>query len=163
MAGAGGGITGPLSERSVAGALLLLLGALALREAWRLASLREEMVAGAVVGDDTFPWLVGASLVAMGLHTLVLARWPGAHARFPAGAERRQVVGSAAALGAYYVVAPHLGYTLSTLVVGAALFRVMGGYRWPVAALIAGVTTGALYVVFKVWLVQPLPAGWLGI
>lgn len=152
-----------MNERRVAGGALLLLGALAVSEAWRLSALREEMVAGAVVGDDTFPWVVGAALIALGLHALLAARWPAAHPRFPAGAERRQLVASAGALAAYYVVTPYLGYTLATLVVGAALYRVIGRYRWPVATLMAAVTTGALYLVFRVWLVQPLPAGWLGV
>jgi len=39
----------------------------------------------------------------------------------------------------------------------------MGGYRWPLALLIGGVTTAALFLVFKVWLVEPLPTGWIGI
>jgi hypothetical protein len=141
----------------------MVLGALALSEAWRLSALREEMVAGAVVGDDTFPWLVGASLLAMGLYALLAARWPAAQARFPGGAERRQLVNSAATLAAYYVITPYLGYTVTTLVVATMLYRVMGRYRWPVAVAIAGVTTGALYVVFRIWLVQPLPLGWPGI
>ena len=61
-----------MGERGVAGAvLLLLLGTVALIEARRLATLREEMVAGAVVGDDTFPWVIGAALVLLGLYILV--------------------------------------------------------------------------------------------
>ena len=42
------------------GAVLLVLGALGIREARRLSLLRESLVAGAFVGDDTFPMLVGA-------------------------------------------------------------------------------------------------------
>ena len=151
-----------MSERRIVGVLLTLLGALALSEAWRLSALREEMVAGAVVGDDTFPWVVGIALVAMGLYALLLARWPAPAVRFPDGVARRQLLGSAGALAAYYVVTPVLGYTLATLVVGAALFRIMGGYRWPVVLLISAVTTGALYLIFRVWMIQPLPTGWVG-
>lgn len=152
-----------MNERRVTGGLLMLLGALALLEARRLAVLREETVAGAVVGDDTFPRIIGASLFLMGLYALFVARWPVRHVEFPAGAERRQLVTSAAALVAYYLVTPHLGYTVSTLVVSTGLYRAMGGYRWPVALLIGGVTTGMLHLVFRVWLVEPLPTGWIGI
>ena len=152
-----------MNERRVAGGVLVLLGVLALLEARRLAALREEMLAGAVVGDDTFPWIIGASLLLLGLYALFVARWPARNIEFPAGAERRQLVTSAGVLFAYYLVTPYLGYTVSTLVVSTGLFRVMGGYRWPVALLIGGVTTGALFFVFKVSLVEPLPTGWIGI
>jgi len=38
----------------------------------------------------------------------------------------------------------------------------MGGYRWPLALLLGGVATGLLYLMFRVWLLQPLPTGLLG-
>ncbi len=152
-----------MNERTVVGGALALLGGVSLFEAWRLAALREEMVAGAVVGDDTFPWIVGVSLLLMGLYTLFIARWPISHVRFPTGAERRQLLTSAGALAAYYIITPYLGYTLSTLVVSTGLYRVMGSYRWPVALLIGCCTTGALFLLFRVWLHEPLPTGWIGI
>jgi putative tricarboxylic transport membrane protein len=152
-----------VDERRITGGVLVLLGAVALLEARRLAALREEMVAGAVVGDDTFPRIIGVALLLLGLYLIFLARWPVRPVTFPAGAERRQLVGSAGALVVYYLITPYLGYTVSTLVVATGLYRAMGRFRWPVALLIAGVTTGALYLVFKVWLVEPLPTGWLGI
>jgi putative tricarboxylic transport membrane protein len=152
-----------VNERRIAGGILVLLGAVALLEARRLAALREEMVAGAVVGDDTFPRLIGLALILLGLYALTLARWPKAPVIVPGSMERRQLAGSAGALLVYYVITPYLGYTLSTLLVATGLYRVMGRYRWPVALLIGGVTTAALYLVFRVWLVEPLPAGWVGI
>jgi hypothetical protein len=39
----------------------------------------------------------------------------------------------------------------------------MAGYRWLAALVVGAVTTGALYLVFRVWLVEPLPTGWLGV
>jgi putative tricarboxylic transport membrane protein len=141
----------------------VLLGAIALIEARRLAGLREQMVAGAVVGDDTFPWIIGASLVVLGVYAFFVARWPETHVSFPTGPERRQLLTSGAMLAAYYVITPYLGYTLGTLIVSTGLYRAMGGYRWPVAVFIGGVTTGALYLMFRVWLHEPLPTGWLGI
>ena len=152
-----------MNERRVAGGILVLLGVVALIEARRLAALREEMVAGAVVGDDTFPWIVGAACLLLGLYALFVARWPVTHVSFPAGPERGQLLTSAGALAAYYVITPYLGYTLSTLVISTGLYRAMGGYRWPVALLIGGVTTGTLYLMFRVWLLEPLPTGWVGI
>ena len=152
-----------MNERTVTGGILLLLGAVAMIEARRLAALREEMVAGAVVGDDTFPWIIGASLFLMGLYAVLAARWPLPHVRFPAGAERRQLLVSGGTLFAYYAITPYLGYTLATLVVSTLLYRAIGAYRWPVAALAGAITTVALYLMFRVWLNEPLPTGWLGI
>jgi putative tricarboxylic transport membrane protein len=152
-----------VSERRVAGAVLTLLGGLALVEARRLSALREEMVAGAVVGDDTFPMILGVSLLLLGGYVLFLARWPASSISFPTGDVRRRIIASAAIFSGYYVITPYLGYTLSTLLASTTLFRTMGAYRWRVAFLMGIVTTGALYLMFRVWLLQPLPTGWLGI
>src|SRR5262245_30505250 len=121
--------------------MLTLLGLVVLVEARRLAALREEMVAGAIVGDDTFPWVIGGALLILGMYALLAARWPATRVSFPGGAERRQLITSVGALVAYYVLTPYLGYTVSTLLVSTGLYRAMGSYRWPVAALIGGVTT----------------------
>lgn len=152
-----------MNERRVAGYVLVLLGVLALIEARRLSGLREEMVAGAVVGDDTFPWIVGGSLVLLGLYALFVAPWPPGSVSFPLGVERRQLLTSIGALAGYCLITPYLGYTLSTLMTSTGLYRAMGGYRWPVAVLIGGLTTGTLYLMFRVWLLEPLPTGWFGI
>jgi putative tricarboxylic transport membrane protein len=152
-----------VNERRVAAGILLLLGVVALSEARRLSALREEMVAGAVVGDDTFPWIVGTSLLLLGLYALFAARWPATRVSFSSGAERRQLLTSAGALAAYCIITPYLGYTVSTLIISTVLYRAMGAYRWPVALVIAGVTTSALYLMFRVWLVEPLPTGFVGI
>lgn len=152
-----------MNERRIAGGAFVVLGVIALIEARRVAALREEMVAGAVVGDDTFAWIVGASLLLVGLHAFFIARWPVTRVSFPVGPERRQLLTSAGALAVYYVVTPYLGYTLSTLVISTGLYRAMGRYRWPAALLIGAVTTGALYLMFRVWLLEPLPVGWVGI
>jgi putative tricarboxylic transport membrane protein len=153
---------GSLSERTVAGAVLTLLGFVVLIEARRLAALREDMVAGATVGDDTFPWIIGGALLVLGVYALLAARWPAAHASFPGGTERRQLLASIGALTGYYILTPYLGYTVSTLAVSTGLYRAMGSYRWPTAALIGCITTGALYLIFRVWLQEPLPTGWVG-
>jgi hypothetical protein len=152
-----------VSQRLVSGGVLGVLGVLALWEARRLSALREEMVAGAVVGDDTFPLIVGVGLLLLAGYLVLLARWPEAHVTFPGGRQRRQVLWSGAALVGYYLLTPHLGYTLATLATASLLYRAMGGYRWRVALLLAGITTGALYLMFRVWLLQPLPTGRWGI
>jgi hypothetical protein len=152
-----------VGEQTVAGGVLMLLGGVALVEARRLAALREEMVAGAVVGDDTFPWVIGAALVLLGGYILVRAGWRGSPVTFPVGRARGQMLATAGMLAVYYVITPYLGYTIGTLVASAGLYRAMGRYRWTTAIVIGGITTAALYLVFRVWLHEPLPTGWLGI
>jgi putative tricarboxylic transport membrane protein len=120
------------------------------------------MVAGAVVGDDTFPWTIGASLVLLGLYVLFVASWSPAGVTAPMGVARRQLATTVGILTVYYVITPYLGYMLSTLVVSTGLYRAMGSYRWPVALAIGSATTAALYLMFRVWLHEPLPTGWAG-
>jgi hypothetical protein len=69
---------------------------------------------------------------------------------------------AAGTLVGYWLVVAWVGYTATTAAVAVVLFRTMGGYRWPVAASLAAVTTGVLYLMFRVWLLQPLPSGLLG-
>ena len=152
-----------MNERRLAGVILVVLGVLALREGYELFALRTDMLAGAVVGDDTFPLIVGGSLLLVGAYTLVLARWPIPPVNFPAGEVRHRMLGSAGALIGYFLIMPYLGYSISTLLGSMALFKIMGAYRWWVAILLSGLTTGALYLMFRVWLLQPLPGGWVGI
>jgi hypothetical protein len=151
----------PIGGR-VVGGVLALLGILSLWEGRRLYALRTQMVAGAVVGDDTFPLIVGVAMLLLGAHILLLARLPRVTVTLPDGEPRRQMILGAGVLAGYWVLLPVLGYTGSTALASVGLFRAMGGYRWPVTLLIAGVTTGALYLVFRVWLLEPLPSGLLG-
>ncbi len=141
----------------------MLLGILALLEARRLYTLRTTTVAGAVVGDDTFPMIVGLAFVLLGATAIVVAKLPSVRVSFPQGAVRHRMLGGAAVLIAYCTLVPYLGYTGSTAAGSAALLRAMGGYRWTTCLLLGGVATGVLYLLFRVWLLQPLPTGILGI
>ena len=147
--------------RKVVGGMLVLLGILSLWEGWRLHALRTQMVAGAVVGDDTFPFIVGAALVVLGASILFVAKPPQVKVARPSGEPRTRMLLGAGVLAAYWVIVPYLGYTVSTPRLHRALPR-HGRLPWPVALLLGGVTTGALYLVFRVWLLEPLPTGWLG-
>lgn len=150
------------TDGRIVGAILVVLGVLALREWRRLSVLRETLVAGAVVGDDTFPMIVGAALGVLGIYLLFAAPPPPARVTLPRGDVRARMLAGAVALVAYWVLAPWLGYTASTAVVSIALYRAMGAYGWPAAVLLGAVSTGVLYLLFRVWLLQPLPSGILG-
>lgn len=144
------------------GAVLVVLAAVSLVEARRLHHLRTNFVAGAVVGDDTFPMVVGVALALLGAYILAWARLPAVEAALPRAPVRGRMLAGGGLLVAYAVLVPVLGYTAATALVSVALFGGMGGYRWPVALALGAVTTGALYLLFRVWLLQPLPSGLLG-
>lgn len=152
-----------MSDRRVVGAVLVLLGIVAILEGRRLHALRTQMVAGAVVGDDTFPIVVGVALFLLGAAAAFYATVPAGHVTLPHGTARLRMLSGAGVLIGYWIILPYVGYTGSTALASIALYRAMGGYRWPIAVLLGGATTGVLYILFRVWLRQPLPAGWLGI
>ena len=150
-------------EGRVVGGTLVVLAILSLWEGWRLHALRTQMVAGAVVGDDTFPFIVGAALLLIGASILFVAKPRQMKIAWPHGEPRMRMILGAGVLAAYWIIVPYLGYTGSTALVSTGLFRAMSGYRWPLALLLGGATTGLLYLLFRVWLLQPLPTGVLGL
>ena len=150
-----------MNDVRVAGGVLVGLGGLALWEGVRLLALRTEMLAGAVVGDDTLPIIVGVALLVIGAYLLV-GPVQAVRPRFGTGGTGSRMAASAGVLVAYCAAMPHLGYTASTAVGAALLFRAMGAYRWPACLLLSAAVTGTLYLLFRVWLKQPLPIGLLG-
>jgi putative tricarboxylic transport membrane protein len=155
------GVSG--KDGRVMGAILLVLGAVALFEGQRLFALRTQMVAGAVVGDDTLPVIVGLAFVLLGGYFLLLFRRPASSVSFPKGPVRDRMLWSGVVLVVYCAAVPYLGYTLSTFAGAVGLYKAMGGYGWGTCLLLAAMTTGALHLTFRVWLLQPLPTGLLGI
>jgi hypothetical protein len=149
-------------QRWAMGGVLIGLGLAAVAEGWRLHALRTQMVAGAVVGDDTLPFITGVALTVLGLLVAVVAPPAPARVRLPSGSQRARMLAAAGLLLAYWLILPYVGYTGSTALLSVGLYRAMGGYGWPVATLLAAVTTGLLFLMFRVWLLQPLPTGWLG-
>jgi hypothetical protein len=144
------------------GGVLFALGLVAVIEGWRLYALRTQMVAGAVVGDDTLPLITGAALIIFGILVAVVAPPPPAKVTLPAGPVRAQMLLAGGLLVAYWLILPYVGYTGSTALISVGLYRAMGNYRWLVAGLLGAVTTALLFLMFRVWLHEPLPTGWLG-
>ena len=72
------------------------------------------------------------------------------------------MLAGAAILVAYWLLVQWLGYTAGTALASTALYRAMGGYRWRTAVVLGAVSTAVLYLLFRVWLRQPLPSGLLG-
>jgi len=62
----------------------------------------------------------------------------------------------------YILTIPSIGYTVGTIVFLTALFKIMGNIRWRNGFIFGIVASVSTYVIFKIWLNMPLPAGFLG-
>ncbi|WP_438447664.1 tripartite tricarboxylate transporter TctB family protein [Gorillibacterium sp. sgz5001074] len=141
----------------LAGLLVLIAGALSLREAEKLYRFHN----GAWIGDHVFPALVGAGFVVLGLILLVR---PGLGPAADEGerTERGTVIRVAAVpaiLLGYTLLLPWAGYLLGTFAAAALLFRTVGTYRWRICLPAALLVTVCLDLLFIRWLNTPLPAG----
>ena len=84
MTGAGPG----RNQRWVMACVLIALGVVALAEGWRLHALRTQLVAGAVVGDDTVPLITGVALIVLGILVAAVAPPQSVKVTWPSGAQR---------------------------------------------------------------------------
>lgn len=111
-------------------------------------------------GAGLFPLLVGAFLLAASAAHLLqdLRRDPRTPLLPPAETGRR-VMGVVAALGAFCLLLPWLGYGVTALGLLLAILRLFGLARWGMTAAAALVATVASYYLFAVVLGVPLPAG----
>jgi hypothetical protein len=73
--------------------------------------------------------------------------------------ETRRVLLFAAAVAVAVALLPVIGYAFTTLVLMAALLRILGIVRWPVVGAVSAATAFACWLVFVRILAIPLPAG----
>jgi putative tricarboxylic transport membrane protein len=138
---------------TVAGAVLVALGALALIEAFRLKD--------GWLGAKLMPAIVGTVLVALGV----------AHATYRGGEPApwsdapgvRRVALLLAVLALYVLVLPEAGFLPATAAFVFLIVRALGSYSWPVTAAWTAVIAVASHVVFRRWLGMPLPTGPFGL
>ena len=62
----------------------------------------------------------------------------------------------------YILTIPWVGYAIGTIVFLTALLNIMGNVRWRKGFFFGIVASASTYVIFKMWLNMPLPAGFLG-
>ena len=67
------------------------------------------------------------------------------------------------ALISYAILSQWVGYPAATVLFLAALCKIIGERRWPFGFLFGAGVAAVTYVVFKIWLNLPLPAGLWGI
>ena len=73
--------------------------------------------------------------------------------------ETRRVLLFSGAVAAAVALLPVIGYAFTTLVLMAALLRILGIVRWPVVGAVSAATAFACWLVFVRILAIPLPAG----
>lgn len=111
-------------------------------------------------GAGLFPLLVGALLLAASVaHLLQDLRRGSGGPPLPSAETGRRVMGVVAALGAFCLLLPWLGYGVTALGLLLAILRLFGLARWGMTAAVALVATVASYYLFAVVLGVPLPAG----
>ncbi len=62
----------------------------------------------------------------------------------------------------YILTVPWVGYAIGTIFFLTVLLNIMGNVRWRNGFIFGIVASASTYVIFKVWLNMPLPAGFLG-
>ena len=111
------------------------------------------------VGPKALPYVVAATFVLAGVHTLTA---PGAKAAWPTRAAGVRITLATVAFLAYAVSLPLVGFFLSTTLVVASLSHLYGATpRRGITA--ASLLSGALWLLFVQLLSLPLPIGSLWI
>lgn len=111
-------------------------------------------------GPGLFPVLVGAFLVAAAATFLAQAlRRPTAEGADAGPGTRRRMGVLMAALVAFCLLLPWVGYSSAAFGLLVVLLRIFGQRRWSTTGLVALVMTLASYYLFAVLLGVPLPRG----
>jgi putative tricarboxylic transport membrane protein len=146
-----------LSNR-IGGLFAIILGIVSIIEGIRLYPSRMSPM----VGDHTLPILFGAILVILGL-LIIFVKSEFFTVKFPPKDVRKVIYYSIALMFLYCFLIHYLGYTITTFLISAWLFRVFGSYKWIKCFFMSAVSTIALYLIFILWLNMPFPAGIFGI
>lgn len=139
----------------VGGGLAICMGILAITEAFRLYPQR----ISPFVGDHVMFGLLGSMMVIGGLLLIFVIRIPHYKVEFPRANTRNVMLIVFGLLLIYRFLLPYLGYLFATFIVSAALFKVMGSYKWYFSLLFGALLTGAMYGIFIVWLQMSFPSG----
>lgn len=147
----------PIADR-VAGGMFVVLGLMSLLEGWRLYPLRR-----GVVGDQTFPLVLGVVMVGLGAS---LALFPPPAKKRPTWPEKAEAILMAEGAGflvLYWIVLPFLGFPVATFIAASGLFATISRFRWYTCLFSAVILTSFFYAMFIAWLGMPFPIGIFGI
>jgi putative tricarboxylic transport membrane protein len=121
------------------------------------------------IGGGFFPFVAGASLIALAVVVLVTALAgkkedePAKEPFLPERDSLKKLLLALLALFAYVLVLKYGGFVLTTFIFMIFLLKFIEPQRWTVALGAGALTTGAAHLVFNIWLKVQLPRGFLGI
>ena len=111
------------------------------------------------VGPRAFPYIIGALL---GVSSLIILLRPDAEPHWPEFGRLAEIAMAVAAMSAYAILLPDLGFLIATALASAFLTWRLG--TGPIWSLVSGtLTSGGIYVVFHLILGLSLARGPLGI
>jgi putative tricarboxylic transport membrane protein len=116
-------------------------------------------------GPGFLPLVVGALLVLMSIVLFIgaLRRKRGQQDAAGIGRkERLKIYATSLSLLLYALVLRPVGFVVVTLFLLVFLFKVIGELRWKISLAGSVLTTLFFYLLFRVWLEVPFPAGPLG-
>jgi putative tricarboxylic transport membrane protein len=145
-----------ISPNRFAGILSIGIGSLSIFEGTKLYSMRMSIM----VGDHTFPILIGAILVILGLTFLFNSQGVEFFiAKLPSKQVKKTIYLSIITMFIYLFLIPILGYLISTFLAVTALFKIFGSFKWLKCLLMSSIFSICLYMIFILWLKMPFPSG----
>ena len=159
-----GGLVSTRTMEIVVAILFLVVAAIVMMDSWRIG-------AGWIDPDGPqagyFPFRIGAIMAMASLVTLaqsILAR--DGHRPFVDRHALGQVLIVLVPAAVYVLVLEHIGIYVASAIYIAAFMMYMGGYRWITSVAVGIGVSVALFFMFEVWFLVPLPKGpleeWLG-
>jgi putative tricarboxylic transport membrane protein len=117
-----------------------------------------------IPGPGFFPLVLASALLLIALALIVQAvcapsSTTDSAARAAPGSARVRPALALGALAGYSFLMEPVGFALATVALLAVLFTIVAPSRWPLALGGSVIATGAVYVVFRLWLRVHLPIG----
>jgi hypothetical protein len=144
------------------GAILALLGAGSVLEAWRITQDAREGANFDAIGPDRYLMSLGVLMLVIGIW---LALRPPVTDQFASLPERPKVDSTfyvtMAMLAALTAALPHIGFTVASFVFLTVMFRRFGSWSWVRSAAASAITAAIFYITFIRVADVPLPHGYL--
>lgn len=111
--------------------------------------------------EGTFPAIVAIGMILSAAASLIVRRKAAEDILDLSGMNLPRVALTAVLIAAYIFLMPYIGYVIASILLGAAVMLILGYKRVPIAIVVASITAGACFCVFKLLLTVPLPTAFL--